>query len=72
GRALNVTMLLEGTVQRVGNRLRVTVRLVNVRNDSTVWADRIEGSSGDIFAMQDTLTRTVVSALATRAGPPTR
>jgi serine/threonine protein kinase len=66
GRALNVAMLLEGTVQRQGERVRVTVRLVNVANDSTVWAQRFEGESRNVFALQDTLSRAVVAAVAGR------
>lgn len=66
GVALSVSLLLEGSVQPAGERLRVTVRIVSVGNDSTVWVDRVEGSVGDTFAVQDAVSRAVVSALGTR------
>ena len=66
GRVLDVAMLLEGTVQRQGDRVRVTIRLIDAANDSTVWAGRFDGATGDIFAVQDSLTRAVVGVLTTR------
>ena len=63
-RALNATMLIEGTVQRAQNRLRVSVRLVNVGNDSTVWANTFNGSTDDALALQDSTVRAVAAAIA--------
>ena len=63
-RALNATMLVEGTVQRASNRLRVSVRLVNVGNDSTVWASTFDGSTTDALALQDSTVRAVAAAVA--------
>ena len=63
-RALNATMLIEGTVQRAQNRLRVSVRLVNVGNDSTVWASTFNGSTADALALQDSTVRAVAAAVA--------
>jgi adenylate cyclase len=70
-RALNVTMLIEGTVQRARERLRVSVRVVSVGNDSTVWASTFDGSAGDALALQDSTVRAVAAAVAaaTRAAP---
>ncbi|HKG95214.1 MAG TPA: serine/threonine-protein kinase [Gemmatimonadaceae bacterium] len=68
GAALGVTMLVEGTVQRAGDRVRATVQLVSVRNDSTLWAGRFDGRAGDIFAMQDSLTRAVTGAVTAQVG----
>jgi serine/threonine-protein kinase len=68
GSALNVAMVLEGSVQTSGNRLRVALRLVNVRRDSTLWVDSFEGPVDSTFAVQDAASRAVVSAVATRAG----
>ena len=67
GSTLNVGMVLEGAVQTSGNRLRVTVRLVSVRQDSTLWVDSFEGSVDSTFAVQDVASRAVVSAVAARA-----
>jgi len=63
-RALNATMLIEGTVQRAQTRLRVSVRLVNVGNDSTVWASTFNGSTNDALALQDSTVRAVAAAIA--------
>ena len=63
-RALNATMLIEGTVQRAQNRLRVSVRLVNVGNDSTVWASTFNGTTNDALALQDSTVRAVAAAIA--------
>ena len=63
-RVLNATMLVEGTVQRAANRLRVSVRLVNVGNDSTVWASTFDGSTADALTLQDSTVRAVAAAVA--------
>ncbi len=68
GGALEAGMVLEGSVQTSGSRLRVTVRLVNVRADSTLWVDSFEGAVDSTFAVQDAASRAVVSAVAARAG----
>jgi TolB-like protein len=63
-RTLNATMLVEGTVQRAGTRLRVSVRLVNVGNDSTVWANTFNGTTSDALTLQDSTVRAVAGAVA--------
>jgi serine/threonine-protein kinase len=68
GNALNVAMVLEGAVQTSGSRLRVTVRLVSVQRDSTLWVDSFEGPVDSTFAVQDAASRAVVSAVGARAG----
>jgi serine/threonine-protein kinase len=62
-RALSVTMLVEGTVQRSGQRLRISVRLIDVANDSTVWANSFDGSPDDALAVQDTAVQAVAAAV---------
>jgi TolB-like protein len=62
-RALNATMLVEGTVQRANQRLRVSVRLVSVANDSTVWAGTIDGATTDALGLQDSTVRAVTAAV---------
>ena len=64
GRALSVSMLLEGTIQRQRDRLRVTARLVRIGSDSTLWSDMFEGKSADLFTMQDAIAAAVASALS--------
>jgi len=63
-RALNATMLVEGTVQRANQRLRVSVRLVSVGNDSTVWASTIDGTTADALALQDSTVKAAAAAVA--------
>ena len=62
-RALNATMLVEGTVQRASQRLRVSVRLVSVANDSTVWASTIDGTTTDALGLQDSTVKAVTAAV---------
>ena len=66
-RALNATMLVEGTVQRAQQRLRVSVRLVSVGNDSTVWASTFNGTTNDALALQDSTVKAVAAAVAASA-----
>jgi TolB-like protein len=58
-------MLVEGTVQRAQSRLRVSVRLVSVENDSTVWASTFNGTTADALTLQDSTVRAVAAAVAT-------
>jgi TolB-like protein len=51
-------------VQRANQRLRVSVRLVSVANDSTVWASTIDGTTTDALALQDTTVKAVSAAVA--------
>jgi TolB-like protein len=66
-RALNATMLVEGTVQRARDRLRVSVRLVSVANDSTVWAGTFDGTTTDALALQDSTVKAVTAAVTASA-----
>ena len=66
-RALNATMLVEGTVQRARERLRVSIRLVSVSNDSTVWSSTIDGTTADALALQDSTVKAAAAAVAASA-----
>ena len=63
-----VSTMLEGTVQREGDRLRVTARLVNSDDGFTVWADVYERVTGDIFELQAGVTASIVAALREHFG----
>ena len=63
GKRLGVNTLLEGTVQRDGNRLRVTARLVNIADGFTLWSDVYERDATDVFAVQDDISKSIVDAL---------
>jgi serine/threonine protein kinase/Tfp pilus assembly protein PilF len=63
GRALNVEKLLEGSVQKAGNRLRITVQLVNIADGYHIWSERFDRDMDDIFAIQDDISLAVVDRL---------
>lgn len=63
---LGVRYLLEGSVQHVGNQVRVTAQLVDTKNGGQVWADRYDRELKEIFALQDELTQRIVSVLQIR------
>jgi hypothetical protein len=70
GNELKVKSILEGSLQRVGDRVRVNVRLVNVSNRMSLWAETFEEESEDIFALQDSISEKVADALAIRLSTP--
>jgi TolB-like protein/class 3 adenylate cyclase len=69
GRELGVRHVLEGSVRRAGDKLRINVQLIDATTGSHVWAERYEGSQADIFALQDQVTKAVVAALALKLTP---
>ena len=63
GRELGVRYILEGSVRKAGNRVRVTGQLIDSTNGAHIWADRFDRDLTDIFAVQDELTQEIISAL---------
>jgi TolB-like protein len=63
---LRVRYLLEGSVRRAGNRLRITARLIDATADEHLWADTYDGALDDVFAIQERLARMIVDALELR------
>ncbi len=63
GRRLGVDALLEGSIRRAGNRVRITVQLIDARNGYHLWSERFDREIEDIFAIQDEIARSVVDAL---------
>ena len=63
GRELGVRYVLEGSVRKSGNRLRITAQLVEAETGNHVWAERYDRDIGDIFAVQDEITERVVAAI---------
>src|SRR5437667_602508 len=63
GKKLNVENVLEGTLQREGNRIRVTAELINARNGFHVWSETYEREVQGVFALQDEITRAIVEAV---------
>jgi TolB-like protein/Tfp pilus assembly protein PilF len=68
GKALNVSMLLEGTVQRESGRLRVTARLINIADGATLWSDMFERQATDLFKVQDEISNAIVAAVSPELG----
>jgi len=66
GRRLNVEHLLEGSVRRAGNRVRVTAQLIKVADGFHLWSERYDREWTDIFAIQDEITHAITSALRIR------
>src|SRR5438876_1368887 len=66
GRLLRVRSVLEGTLQRVADRIRVTARLIDVRDGHSLWSDTFDEKFTDVFAVEDAIAQKVASALALR------
>ena len=63
GRELGVRYVLEGSVRKAGERVRITTQLIDASTARHIWADRFEGELADIFELQDRITGSVVGAL---------
>jgi TolB-like protein/tetratricopeptide (TPR) repeat protein len=66
GRELQVNSILEGNVQKAGDRIRVTARLINVANGASQWSGTFDEKFTDVFTVQDAISQKVASALALR------
>jgi TolB-like protein len=66
GREMNVRYVLEGSVRRAGNQLRITAQLIEASTDAHLWADKFTGTLDDVFEIQEKLSRTIVDALKVR------
>jgi serine/threonine protein kinase len=64
GEDLGVTHILEGTVRKSGNLIRINVQLTDTSNYQTIWSDRYDRKLDDVFAVQDDLTRNIVGQLS--------
>ena len=64
GKALNARYVIEGSVRRSGESVRVNAQLIDAASGTHVWADRYDGELKNIFSLQDTITRNVVKALS--------
>ena len=63
GRELGVRYILEGSVRKVAERVRIAGQLIDASTGAHVWADRFEGDLGDVFALQDEITTNVIAAI---------
>ncbi len=66
---LGVAHVLEGSVQRTGNRVRVTAQLIDARTDTHLWADRYDRDLADVFAIQSEIAKTIADQLQAKISP---
>jgi adenylate cyclase len=71
-RKLNVGTLLEGSVRRAGDRVRITAQLIEVGTDSHLWSETYDREMRDVFAIQDDIARSIVAALEVTLTPRDR
>ena len=69
GRRLNVEHVLEGSVRKAGNRVRVTAQLIKAADGFHVWSDRYDRELTDIFAIQDEITQAITAVLRVKLAP---
>ena len=69
GRRLNVEHILEGSVRKAGNRIRVTAQLIKVADGFHLWSERYDREMTDIFAIQDEITQAIAAALRIKLSP---
>jgi len=72
GRELGVRSVLEGSIRRAGNRVRITAQLIDATTGGHLWADRYDRDLTDIFEVQDDVTRRIVEALKVTLSPAER
>ena len=68
-RELGVRSVLEGSIRRAGNRVRITAQLIDAETGGHLWADRFDRELSDVFAVQDEVTRRIVDALKITLSP---
>ncbi len=63
GHALNVDYIIDGSIKKAGERLRVTIQLLNVKENAAIWATSIDENLGDVLTLEDTISNKVIEAL---------
>jgi TolB-like protein len=69
GRQLGVAYIVEGTVQRARDRLRINAELIDARTDSHIWAETYDRTAADLFAIQSELAQSIVTQLKAKLSP---
>jgi TolB-like protein/Flp pilus assembly protein TadD len=67
---LGVRYVLEGSVRKAAEKLRITAQLIDATAGHHIWADRYDGNVGDVFGLQDKITRKIIAALALKLAAP--
>jgi len=68
GQELNVQYVLEGSVRKAGNNVRITAQLIDAINDTHLWANKYSGTLDDVFDIQEKVSRSIVDALTVKLG----
>jgi non-specific serine/threonine protein kinase len=68
-REVNVRFVLEGSVRKAGNRLRITAQLIDGLHDTHLWAEKYSGTAEDVFDIQEKVSRAIVDALEVKLSP---
>ena len=63
GLELGVRYVLEGSVRKIGDRLRITAQLIEVQNGTHLWADRFDGTLADVFDIQDRVASSIAGII---------
>jgi len=69
GKELNVQYVLEGSVRKAGNNLRITAQLIDATNDAHIWAGKYSGTLDDVFDIQEKVSRSIVDTLKLELNP---
>jgi non-specific serine/threonine protein kinase len=69
---LNIRYVLEGSVRKAGNDLRITAQLIDATNDAHIWAQKFTGTLADVFDIQEKVSRSIVDALKLKLTPEDR
>jgi serine/threonine protein kinase len=69
---VNVQYVLEGSVRKAGNNLRITAQLIDATNDAHLWAEKYSGTLDDVFEIQEKVSRAIVDALKLKLSPTER
>ena len=69
GQALSVAHVLEGSVQRSANRVRVSAQLIDARSDTHIWAEKYDRDLSDVFAIQSEIAQAIADQLQARLSP---
>ena len=72
GRQLGVAHILEGSVQRIGDRIRISAQLIDARTDSHLWAEHYDRDVSDVFAIQNEIAKSIVTQLQAKLSPNER
>src|SRR6185437_10391271 len=72
GHELNVDAVVEGSVQRAGQRLRITAQLIRTATDQHLWAQKYEGDAGDVLTMEDEVAREIAGEVKAKLTPEER